>query len=320
MFMEDLYQFKTPAVRDLAWVMRSPSLIVTTESTGFEFVTDRFCKTVYESSHQWLQDLDSCSDSLTEFLSRRPSSRLGYYFEDLVAYWLDQRISQDYFESHIKVSNGNRDLGEFDFLFQRGSSYYHWETAVKFYLYWTDDAGEETWFGPNANDTLAKKLDKLINHQIRMSQLPESKTILLNKNIDASRINPQIFLKGYLFYPLDQDVSNILLAESNYQLSSEHLMGWWLCVNELANPGLGLFSSDSLRWQTLPRRKWLAPRIYDPDAGEEYLKPGHQIIADLNGHFKQSDKSLLIAGYTQDRRGRWCEQSRGFVVSQHWPS
>lgn len=318
--MQYTYDFRHPAVRDLAWVMRSPSLVIACRDAASEFISDEYCASVYESNTDWLQQLDRSPADLLEFLSRRPCSRLGYYFEDLVAYWLKQRISDGYFESHIKVSENNRDVGEFDFLFRHNNCYFHWETAVKFYLYWRNNSAKVTWFGPNANDTLEKKLDKLLSHQIRMSELAESKTILQNRGIEVANLDAGIFLKGYLFYPLEQDLADIKFMAAKCQISPDHLTGWWVSVDKLSDSVFEALSGDSLGWQTLPRRKWLAPQVYHPDEASKRLQSNLEVVESLQKHFRESGESRMIAGYAADSEGCWREQTRGFVVSQNWPA
>lgn len=317
---DSLYDFKNPVVRDLAWVMLSPSLVKQLNSPVSDFISDSYCERVYHASYQWLCELDSNPRPLNEFLSQRKSSRLGYYFEDLVAYWLKFKLCDGYFAAHVKVSASNRDLGEFDFLFFENNSCQHWETAVKFYLCWGDKEGKVTWYGPNANDTLEKKLNKLLSHQVRLSDLPESEKALSDIGIDATKISAHIFLKGYLFYPLGQMSPSVGSNVGGCSISSTHLKGWWSTVDKFNTRILASFSDKSLRWQQLPKRKWLAPRIYDSEEGEKLLKSDFELMQSLREHFRVSRESVLVAGYSTNSRGQWQEQTRGFVVNQSWPN
>lgn len=317
--------FDHPAVRDLAWVMQSPSLVslllpkagsIDKECSVNPFISDSFCNAIYQANQEWLKDLDQQPRPLLEFLSKRKSSKLGYYFENLVAYWLSQNISDGYFESHVKVSTENRDIGEFDFLFRSEQKFYHWETAVKFYLYTQDQSGSVNWFGPNANDTLSGKLERMLSHQIRLSERPEAISMLSEKGSDD--ICASIFMKGYLFYPLDLDFSTMNWQVAGCEISSQHLKGWWSSVKLLNADMLDSLSDMALRWNILPRLEWLAPRIYSSDNGLKLLLSGAQIVELLKSEFSQSAQSRLIAGYYLNGAGQWQEESRGFVVGEFW--
>ena len=308
-------------------MMRSPSLVnsllpesgpVNQSQASSVFVSDQYCNDVYERNQQWLLALDEQPQPFIEFLSQRRSSKLGYYFENLVAWWLMQKIAEGYFESHVKVSAGKRDIGEFDFLFRSNQKYEHWETAVKFYLYTRDEQGVVTWYGPNAKDTLYKKLKRMLDHQIPLSGRPEASSVLASRGIDAVRSG--IFMKGYLFYPLGSDVGDTVLQVAGCGISQAHLKGWWSSIDSLGDHLLVKVASEKLRWRVLPRLEWLAPRIYTVDEPVKELLVAGQMADLLKNLFFQSSESRLIAGYSLNGAGQWQEKSRGFVVGKNWPS
>lgn len=315
---QSLYQFQHPVVRDLAWVMQSPSLVTSLRQPDDSLVTDDYCRHVFEEQLSWLHELDRNPSVIVDFLSRRPSSRLGYYFEDLVAFWLKQKISRNLFASHIKVSSSGRDLGEFDFLFQENAKCLHWEIAVKFYLYHSDVQGKVNWFGPNAIDTLQKKLHRMLSHQLRLAELPEAQAVLSEQGIDKSNLSSKIFLKGYLFYPLNLPDPDYDFGIENLQISQQHLRGWWLSEDELTEQSLRRLDERELHWQQLPKKHWLAPRCYSQGEAAE-LFSGSQIVSETIEHFKNTEESLLLAGYSACDDGVWQERTRGFIVSRRWP-
>lgn len=317
--MEYIDQFQQPLVRDLAWVMASPSLLNSVNDRMAGIVSDAQCQEFIQANLGWLQALDDEPAPLISALSNQKSSRLGYYFEGLVAYWLRQKISDGYFESHLKVTANKSDLGEFDFLFSANKRFYHWETAVKFYLYTSNHSGEVSWYGPNANDTFYKKLSRMIQHQVRLSEFEDAESLLAKRGIDRAQLEANIFLKGYLFYPLTGDFSNAEFAVANCVISSTHLKGWWLRVSELKDRFVDLASQNNLRWRQLPKHEWLAPRVYCDDEGLQSLLTQDLIESGLHLEFEKSDQARLIAGYSQDQQGNWREQTRGFIVNRRWP-
>ena len=317
--MNSIGTIRHPLVRDLAWVMASPSLISSINESVTEIVSDSECLDFLRDNQQWLMSLNKEPTALVEALSKQESSRLGYYFEDLVAYWLNHIISDGYFGSHVKVSANKRDLGEFDFLFSRSQKYYHWETAVKFYLYTRDQSGVTTWYGPNANDTLHKKLSRMMAHQVRLSELTEAQPVLSEIGIEASDINPRAFLKGYLFYPFGMDNYQKNYKVADCTISPAHLKGWWLPINDLDPSKLKSLSGKALRWRLLPKLEWLAPRVYEQEFGSDLLLTEIQVTKVLHAHFSAQGESQLIAGYFLNDAGQWQEQTRGFVVNGGWP-
>jgi len=302
--------------------MQSPSLVALINADadltgGIGAVSDRFCMDTYEKYKPWLQQLDNNPRPLMDFLATRKSSKLGLYFEDLVAYWLSEKIAEDIFETHIKVSSNRGDIGEFDFLFRAGQKIEQWETAVKFYLYTENRQGEVRWYGPNARDTLDKKLSRMLGHQLRLSEHPEAKDILLTKGIND--VYAQMFLKGYLFYPPGLDLKSINRKIAGCEISPRHLTGWWTTLESFSGDMLHSCSQKKLRWRLLPRLDWMAPRIYDAQSCKDLLQTVDQIIEIVKNQISQADRPQLIAGYGLNEAGQWQEESRGFVVNGNWP-
>ena len=302
-----------PAVRDLCWVMSSPSLLAATS----DVVSDEYCQSVIAGNEDWLRQLDIYPERLVRWLEQNRFSRLGYYFEHLVEFWLQQRIAPSRVESHIRVFRDKRVLGEYDFLFQPSDSdtACHWETVVKFYLRYQDEDGVCHWYGPNANDTLDKKLTRLMDHQLKLSELPEARALLNSKGY--SSIRSRAFFKGYLFYPSSSNWSEPEMVHR--ATAPGHLKGWWTTIDELNIPGTG----TGYRYMLLPRAQWLAPKIITEaqmrQAVDQSLLDAQQLRETLSEHFDRSRRPLLVAALGQHENGSWREKSRGFVVSRFWP-
>ena len=242
-----------PFVRDLAWVMLSPSLIATIDSTAnakgrIKLVPDNYCRMVFDKHLGWLQQLDRNPQPLMDFLSYRKTSKLGFYFEDLLAFWLSQKLATEFCESHIKVTADKRDIGEFDFLVQLEKEMQHWEAAVKFYLYTQEQQGQVTWYGPNTRDTFSRKLGHMLDHQLQLGDRPEARDILLSKGIKD--VAPRMFIKGYLFYPFETRFQNAGYQVAGCEISTSHLAGWWLPADRLNQEMLNACSPKPLRWRT----------------------------------------------------------------------
>ena len=303
------YSFQHSVVRDLAWVMASPSLLAESSLV----VPDFFCESVYHENITWLQFLDTSPEALAQWLQINKAQRLGYYFEHLVAFWLKERIADEYFASHVRVFEEKRTTGEFDFLFKSAGSdtLVHWETAVKFYLCYKAADEKVWWYGPNAQDRLDIKLDRVFDHQLKLSDSPQGKALLKQKGFETVRA--QTFFKGYLFYPVGNDWRNPQSLPET--IAPGHLTGWWTSVNQFELPD----HEPDHRWMVLPRLEWLAPKIITEEQGSKLMDTQH-MLGLVGQHFDRAQQPLLLAQMLEGENACWEEKSRGFVVDAAWPN
>jgi hypothetical protein len=312
--------YQHPVVRDLAWVMISPGLLQTAPP-GQALVTDDWCRQVYAANEHHLRELDENPAPLLKILSDNKSHRLGVYFEYLLRYWLKNILQVQQLQHNLPVferhqKNGKRTLGEFDLLFRpvANQPLQHWEATVKFYLLKTDDAGKAYWLGPGGRDRLDIKLDRLFQHQLKLAGLPQAQEYLKGEGCDS--VQSAAFIKGYLFYPLNENknrVHNSFSAERHnpvpYELSRCHQQGWWLHWKETPMPRTTIDS----RWLVLAKSRWLSPARYvGEDGGLMTQDALDDFIAD---HFRQQQsRPVLVAEMTREK-DVWQEVSRGFVLA-----
>lgn len=308
--------FHDAAVRDLSWVINSPVLLDTTcYRKGVGIIDDAFCRRQYQQAYNWLQQQDQAPRVLYDWLSQRKSHRLGYYFETLVEYWLRHWAGD--VAAHVPVRSGKRTMGEFDFLFIKPGSrvLQHWEVAVKFYLAYYHTDGRLLFYGPQARDRLDLKVTHMLEHQSQLSKTSEGRqAIALNGIADVfDEITANVLLKGYLFYPSDDDWNSA--AISGQGISSTHLRGWWTRSDELRIP-TGF--TDSC-WYRLPRLRWLAPAEIPAHAVHELVKR-RDLATFCREQFSSHMEPFLLAEMHADNDGNWREVSRGFVVPDTWPN
>ena len=75
--------FRSKAVRDLAWIMSSPNLLDQPES-----LSDQWSGTLSQAALPWLTQLDADDSELCQWLAeQRNCARLGFYFAALLEYW-----------------------------------------------------------------------------------------------------------------------------------------------------------------------------------------------------------------------------------------
>lgn len=297
--------FRYPAVRDLAWVMASPSLIsATDEHYAGAKVGDSWCRQVYAQHQAWLQALDADPAALLDWLGERRSPLLGRYFESLIGFWLARMDGVEVLGQNRIVGDTVRQIGEFDFLFRHQGQVFHWEASVKFYLRY----GAQ-FLGPNPKDSLARKLSKVFSHQLRLSESPLAKRCLQDW-IGTDQVKPQAFIKGYLFYPVDQGDE----AGAENGGAAGHLRGQWLRIQ-----ALDVFlsqKSTQQRWCVLDRLQWLAP-VWRKD--DEALMTAAQLVQLLQRHFSEDFRALMVVELKQDDELGWSEVSRTMVVDDDWP-
>ena len=320
-----LIDLNTPEVRDLAWTIQSPGLLAASyrESPHGEndedwVITDTWCEQQYAKFETWLGALDESPQPLLDWLKPRQNPRLGYYFESLVEFWLSHDQSVSRLIPHLQVNDATlkdqrRTLGEFDFLLldSEHQRVQHWEVAVKFYLHDQRANGQALWYGPNPRDRLDLKLQRLFQHQLTLSRLPQARVALQALGLNLP-LWPRLLLKGYLFYRSDDHWTH---HETRFRgLSARHLRGWWTYLEPFVIPN----AESDRRWLYLPRLQWLAPAkvVRDQEGQLMNFRELHNFCFDLLGRHQ---KPPLLAEMRRAESGVWEEVSRGFVVPPHWP-
>ena len=311
-----------PAVRDLAWVMRSPGLLDAAyyakhqhpkpHQTGAVIIDDGYCQQLYRQQHAWLRQLDQDPQTLLAWLAQRKSHRLGYYFEDLVEYWLRHLVADGFVASHVPVRRGKQTLGEFDFLFAQAGAraLQHWEVAVKFYLAQRHADGRVLFYGPQARDRLDLKVARLLEHQAVLAHTDAGQAVIAQQGYAS--VMAQVLLKGYLFYPADMDWDSAPLPCAG--ISPTHLRGWWTRIDALQIPA----ASTASRWCRVPRLAWLAPvRVAAGHA--QALVTQADLAGFCRDQFARRAEPFMLAELAAAEDGSWREISRGFVVHGHWP-
>ncbi|QBC31636.1 DUF1853 family protein [Pandoraea sp. XY-2] len=276
-------------VRDLAWLLLSADLLSATRfpaalaqfdgvprqpaaptSRGTHATQPDIADPAPHSRilHDWLLACDADVEPLRDFLARGESHRLGRYAEQLLHFALLHSPRFDLLAAGLQVRDarrGNMTLGECDFLLARRADrqLLHWELAVKLYLFVppaTPSSGLDEravqfhWLGPNLADSLADKVARLLDHQLRLTTLDAALSALPV----AGPWLPQVYLKGWLFHPLAQRGQLPAVA------SEAHGRGWWATLDEWwAHAQSTQHAPSAARertWALLPRARWLAPR------------------------------------------------------------
>ena len=97
--------------------------------------------------------------------------RLGFLYQYLCTKLLTCSPRYELVAEEIQLNDATgRTIGAVDLILKdvENNQHEHWEVAIKFYL-----LHQGVWYGPNAHDQLHKKLERMLNHQLKMSQREE---------------------------------------------------------------------------------------------------------------------------------------------------
>jgi hypothetical protein len=294
------------AVRDLAWVISSPGLVDAAypEYLG-HVVKDDWYTSKLAPLTDWLAKLDHSPQVLHEYIAAHPTRRLGHYFETLIAFWLMHTADIQIIARNLQVQDAQRTLGEYDFLLRNADAEVsHWEAAVKFYLQIEASAEQHSFIGPGTRDRLDLKLERVFNHQLRLSQTEAGLRALPN-NIKPDKT--LAYIKGYLFYH-----ATAFNRQAITGISAAHLSGWWIRHSTEKIPQISANSG----WVIPPRMHWLAPARLP---AETEVMTYAQLQDKLDKHFGLYSEALLLFEMLRTEQGAWQEISRGFIVCTSWP-
>ncbi|MFT6112272.1 MAG: hypothetical protein ACJAXV_001059, partial [Bacteroidia bacterium] len=106
----------------------------------------------------------------TDLEAKLPSNvRLGHLAEKVVSKLIKSSTNYTLLYENIQILEDKKTIGEIDFILQEVHTreITHVELAYKFYLYDPACSSEpiKNWIGPNRNDSLQEKLDKLEKKQ-----------------------------------------------------------------------------------------------------------------------------------------------------------
>lgn len=287
-------------VRSLAWLLTSPDLLDRHSGVWLHQITSLPILNK-DKLRAWLFALDAQPTALHEALKIHRFLRLGHYAERLLAFYFSHEGML--FGHGIQVRNEQLEtVGEFDYLLYAEDGLSHLELATKFYLFYQSASAQHPanvydCLGPNLNDTLGAKMQKILLRQLTLSQHEAARKLIPQKIVVAKAL-----IKGWLFYRItDRDQSAI------QGISPKHCMGFWWTLEEFEHLAVpyGL---------VLERLQWLAPAQAEPD--DVLDKP--MLLEYLQRHFVGDSTPVLVA--IMRRNGALMQEfCRGMVVMNDWP-
>lgn len=263
-------QLATPAVRDLAWALVSPPLVVPAQFPIRHPLSASGWAQRPDTLADWLQQLDQQPSELLAFLAERRTQRLGRYYEALWQFALLAAPDLTLHLSQLQVIEQGRTLGELDAIIEDDEGLHHVEFAIKFYMGPTqgDGSNPHLWLGPDPRDSLGQKLDHLQHRQLRLTEQEPAQALLRQHGLTQPK--PSAWLSGYLFAPI---------TGCQYPQGAQANSHQWL------HPTQWPEQEPIADWLCLPRSAWLSPAQAIHPALCRLLPCEHaQQLARLDGH------------------------------------
>ena len=206
-------RYRRPYVRDLAYALACPNVLTQwldfaphENTQAISVHSASFWQAQFEAYEQRLTELDTTNDyqALTRYLLKRPSpNRLGFHFEGLLSFWLEDGFARklhpyETLANNVQLFNGKQTTGEIDLILynHQDKLVEHWELAIKFFM---GSAPFEpvNWVGINANDNLQRKMTHMQTKQFR--------TVWIDtENHGQVKIDKRYgIIKGRFFLPID---------------------------------------------------------------------------------------------------------------------
>ncbi|WP_303603368.1 DUF1853 family protein [Gilvimarinus sp. 1_MG-2023] len=305
-WLEFVHSLRTPQVRDLAASCMGEHLLSTPLANGMEFYQPATNK---DDICLWLKQQDDNPSLLLAHLAQRKSTRLGLYFESLWSFFWQAGGNTKILAHNLQIEHNKKTIGSLDYVIEENARFIHIEAAVKFYLLVGDNPQSyHHWIGPNANDSLGKKLDHLQGHQFPLLHKTTTQTVLARNQIDFGLIQQRLILKGALFWPGHRDLKSIANQGQYHNKSTAEYL--WLPVNQLHRVDKkGLYT-------IIPRNRWIGPaRLHK--CCIPLTAP--QLCAALYGQITYDGHPRMVAQLQYHQKGFWFETRRYCVVNNQWP-
>ncbi|UQD56911.1 DUF1853 family protein [Flavobacterium sp. K5-23] len=131
--------------------------------------------------------------------------RLGHLAEKIVSELIKSSVNYNVLYENFQIVEDQKTIGEIDFIIENSieKKLIHLELAYKFYLFDPSISSEiiNNWIGPNRNDSLTEKLDKLKTKQFPL--LYHNCTASNFDTIDISCVTQALCLLVSLFVPYE---------------------------------------------------------------------------------------------------------------------
>lgn len=185
------------------------------------------------------------------------NNRLGKLVEEFVFHQLKENSEIKIVSENLQIQNGKQTIGELDLLYYSNEEPIHLEVVYKFYLYDSLKSYNHPlsyWIGPNRNDALDFKLEKLKRKQFPLLYKDETKLQLEKLGITINNIKQQLCFKAQLFLPFNNKTINVT------HLNNACISGFYSSFETISElEKFQFFIPDKLDWLIKPHNnvEWL---------------------------------------------------------------
>ncbi|MFT4543664.1 MAG: hypothetical protein ACI9UR_001950 [Bacteroidia bacterium] len=289
-------QLQNIHLRRIEWAISSPDLM------DYPFCANYFRDATHKDSvSKLLAELDAKSEAVHAHFNGLRHMPMGKYFEQLLLFILDKDPRFEVLLANHQIIEDKTTIGELDIILKdlQSNTVQHWEICLKYYLQSQPTTEQQMMLGPGAKDNMDRKVRKLIDHQIKLSQHPSIKYLIGTENIES-----KLFMKGQLFYHLGQ--KEVIALDANPRSET----GYW-CFHS----GLKTMLSKKHKYLIINKPNWIEKQLLESDSELDSLS---EITNKINIYFNTQSKALLLVGLSETPNG-WEEQTRGFIVADGWP-
>ncbi|MEH6565342.1 MAG: DUF1853 family protein [Halopseudomonas sp.] len=257
-----LPDFTHPMVRDLAWLAFSGPLLTEVALPLRDPLRDSVWRRYPEQLLAALQRLDAEPGQLPALLAQTRDRRLGNYYERLWHALLSLAPDVEILAHNLALREAGRTLGELDLVIRAANGeIVHLELAIKFYLgrpelQETDSNADcsdaALWWGPDPSDQLARKIQRLKEHQLPLGRhLQSGGKSELFSHYPGALPQPDCsaaWLQGCLFQSAAQRMPPACVQAAQ---PADRL---WCHRSEVE-----LWLPANSKWIALPHKHWLMP-------------------------------------------------------------
>lgn len=168
------------------------------------------------------------NDFQTEDISIIQKLPLGKRIEFFFEHYIKLSPSYKLIYKNIQIIENKNTLGEIDFILfdKKENSYKHIELVYKYYLYDPTFKNElDRYVGPNRDDTLIKKVNKIIDKQFPLLFKNSTKQYL--PNLDFENLSQEVCFKANIYIPFYKRDLKILFEKN--------IRGFYVNFNDFKN-------------------------------------------------------------------------------------
>lgn len=169
---------------------------------------------------------------------------LGFIYQHVCAELFNSSPNYQLLAEEIQLIQDKETIGAIDFIAKNNQTrnIEQWEVAIKFFL-----LHKGLWYGPNPQDRLDKKLDRMLNHQLIMSQTQLFKTTYPQWSDKA--ILPKLLMQGRLYVnPFrPETIPEHCLG---LPINKNRIKGYWCYQDEISKIPDAIYPLEKWQWMT----------------------------------------------------------------------